>query len=64
MIEKLGDSYVRMSVNYESEGISEDIQEKLGEKLDEMDRDKKGYKERPGRVGEPDWYDKNLLETI
>ena len=25
MIEKLGDSYVRMSVDYESEGISEDL---------------------------------------
>ena len=43
MIEKLGDSYLRMSVNYESEGISEDLQEKLSENLDEMDRDKKGY---------------------
>ena len=43
MIEKLGDSYMRMSVNYESEGISEDLWEKLGKKLDEMDRDKKGY---------------------
>ena len=43
MIKKLGDSYVRMSVNYESEGISEDLWKKLGKKLDEMDRDKKGY---------------------
>ena len=43
MIEKLGDSYLRMSVNYESEGISEDLQEKLSENLDEIDRDKKGY---------------------
>ena len=54
MIKKLGDSYIRMSVDYESEGISEDLQEKLGEKLDEMDRDKKGYvtsyKERRVRI--------------
>ena len=54
MIKKLGDSYVRMSVDYESEGISEDLREKLGEKLDVMDRDKKGYvtsyKERRVRI--------------
>ena len=43
MIEKLGDSYVRMSIDYECEGISEALQEKLGEKLDKMDRDKKDY---------------------
>ena len=77
MIEKLGDSYMRMSVDYKSEGISEDLQEKLGEKLDEMDRQEglcnklqgkvgqnKGFKERPGRIGEPDWHDKNVSETI
>ena len=54
MIKNLGDSYVRMSVNYESEGISEDLWEKLGEKLNDMDRDKKGYvtsyKERQVRI--------------
>ena len=41
--EKSGDSYVRMSVQYESEGISKALWEKLGEKLDKMDRDKKDY---------------------
>ena len=75
MIEKLGDSYMRMSVDYKSEGISEALWEKLGEKLDKIDRDKndyilqgtvwqnKGFKERPG-LGEPDWHDKNILEMI
>ena len=54
MIEKLGDSYMRMSVDYESEGISKALWEKLGKKLDKMDRDKKdyiiSYKEWCGRI--------------
>ena len=24
----------------------------------------KGFKERPGGLGEPDWHDKNVLEMI
>ena len=54
MIEKLDDSYVRMSVNYKSEGISEALQEKLGKKLDKIDKDKKdniiSYKKQRGRI--------------
>ena len=43
IIKKLGDSYMRMSVDYESEGINEALREKLGKKLDKIDKDKKDY---------------------
>ena len=54
MIEKLGDSYKRMSVDYEGEDINKTLSEKLGKKLDKIDKDKKdyiiNYKEQRGRI--------------